>query len=73
MLSAAALAGCMGGSEPPTHVVIGPTGRAVDERPVYCYRTLAGADCYDQRLDGPPNRLIRGYEPVATGPQPLVD
>ena len=58
---------------PPTDIVIGPTGRAVGEQPIYCYRTLAGADCYAERLDGPQNRLIRGYEPIEPGPQPIIE
>lgn len=68
-----ALVGCMGAVEPPNTAVVGPTGRAVDERPLYCYRTLAGADCFAERIDAPPNRLIRGYEPVASEPQSIVD
>ncbi len=37
----------------------------IDYRPgvseIYCYRTLAGADCYAEPQPGPPNRLINAY------------
>ena len=28
---------------------------------VFCYSTLAGADCYAEPQPGPPNRFISGY------------
>ncbi|NBC33132.1 MAG: hypothetical protein GVY13_10705 [Alphaproteobacteria bacterium] len=73
LLAAGGAAGCTQEPPPPSTVVVGPTGLPVGETPIYCYRTLAGADCYAQRLDGPPNRLIRGYEPIQNTPQDLTD
>lgn len=72
-LAALILAGCSGGEPPEDFVVIGPTGRALEDHPLYCYRTLAGADCYAERLEGPPNRLIRGYEPVVADPRSISE
>ena len=31
------------------------------ESAIYCYRTLAGNDCYAEPQPGPPNRFISGY------------
>ena len=31
------------------------------ESAIYCYRTLAAADCYSEPQPGPPNRFIGGY------------
>lgn len=37
----------------------------IDYRPgeaaIYCYRTIAGPDCFAEPQPGPPNRLIHGY------------
>ena len=74
LLAAFGVAGCLRTPPPPpTTDVVGPTGRAVDERPLYCYRTLGAADCYTERVDAPPNRLIRGYEPIAASPQTILE
>lgn len=73
LLAAAGAAGCSNKEPPPSTAVVGPTGQPVGQAPIYCYRTLAGADCYAERLDGPPNRLIRGYEPIDHGPQQLAE
>lgn len=74
LLAALGVAGCVSEPPPPSTVVVGPTGRPVtDDAPLYCYRTLAGADCYAERLDGPPNRLIRGVVPIETGPRQIVE
>lgn len=37
----------------------------IDYRPgeaaIYCYRTIASPDCFDEPQPGPPNRLIQGF------------
>ena len=45
-------------------VSVGPTGLPSNTIPVFCYRTLAGADCYHEPIPAPPNRLIGAYLPV---------
>ena len=62
---ATTLAGCaeMGGSAIDEPIAIAP-GRAnyvPGESAIYCYRTLAAADCFSEPQPGPPNRFINGY------------
>ena len=45
-------------------VSVGPTGLPSNTVPVFCYRTLAGADCYHEPIPAPPNRLIGAYLPA---------
>ncbi len=52
---------------------IAPDGQAYQPgvSAIYCYRTLAGADCFREMQPGPPNRLINGWPdlPPATTSQ----
>jgi hypothetical protein len=66
-LAAFALAGCTATEAPAPDVetlVVGPAGLPANTTPVFCYRTLAGADCYHEPLPSPPNRLIGAYLPA---------
>ena len=64
---AVGLAGCSSfdSSAPEIDTVnVGPTGLPANNIPVFCYRTLAGADCYHEPIPSPPNRLIGAYLPA---------
>lgn len=67
LLATALLAGCGRAVPPllpadhPERVAAERIGYQPGVSPIYCYRTLASADCYSVPQEGPPNRLINAY------------
>ncbi len=59
----AAAAGCQNASNPnaPRALAQERSEYIPGVSPIYCYRTLAEADCFAQAQPGPPNRLIDAY------------
>jgi hypothetical protein len=66
-VSAVILAACALNEPTPPDIEtvnVGPAGLPANTVPVFCYRTLAGADCYHEPIPSPPNRLIGAYLPA---------
>lgn len=64
LLSAVALlGGCGSDLDPfaPETVAVENIGYTPGASSIFCYSTLAGADCYAEPQPGPPNRFISGY------------
>lgn len=60
---AAAVGGCGSDLDPfaPETVAVETIGYTPGASSVFCYSTLADADCYAEPQPGPPNRFISGY------------
>lgn len=65
LLSLVSLQGCEGGTFLTTRGIIAEGWAEPPEpyepEPVYCYKTLAGKDCFRKPLKGQENRLVGSY------------
>ena len=71
LVLATVLAGCAETEgltiDEPIAIAPGRADYVPGESAIYCYRTLADADCFREPQPGPPNRLINAYSDRTEG------